>query len=70
MSDTYKLIDLVGTSSESYEDAIKSAVAAAAKTLDDLCWFEVKELRGRITHGEVAEFQVKLAAAFKVKLDD
>jgi hypothetical protein len=67
MESVYKLIELVGTSEESYEAAIRSAVAEASKTLEDLAWFEVIEHRGRISDGRVAEYQVKLRVAFKLK---
>lgn len=63
---TYKLIELVGTSKESYAEATKSAVAEAAKTIHDMAWFEVVEQRGRIEEGQVKEFQVKLRVAFKL----
>lgn len=67
MSDTFKMVTVVGTSTESYEAAIDSAVADAAGTLRQLGWFEVKELRGRIDDGKVAEFQVKVEIGFRVE---
>ncbi len=69
MSRVYKKIELVGTSTESFEDAIKVAVERAAKTLKHLLWFEVKELRGAIRDGKVSEFQVVLQVAFRVEED-
>jgi hypothetical protein len=69
MAGTFKLIELVGTSSKSFEDAVQNAVADAAKSLRDLAWFEVLEQRGRIKGGAVAEFQVKLHVAFKIEAD-
>lgn len=60
----YKLIDVVGTSGTSISDAIRGAVERAGQTIDDLQWFEVKEIRGRIDGDEVAEYQVKLDVAF------
>ncbi len=66
MSDgTYKLIELVGTSTESYEDAISSAISKAKESLSDLAWWEVTEMRGGISEGAL-EYQVKLKIAFKV----
>ncbi len=62
---TYKLIELVGTSTKSYEDAINEAIDKAKESLDDLSWFEVVELRGGIQEGGI-EYQVKLRVAFKV----
>jgi flavin-binding protein dodecin len=67
MSGTFKLVTLVGTSADSYEQAIKSAIQDASASLRNLRWFEVKELRGRITDGGVAEFQAKIQAGFKVE---
>ena len=69
MAGTFKLIELVGTSSKSFEDAVQNAVADAAKSLRDLAWFEVLEQRGRIKGGAVAEFQVKVHVAFKIEAD-
>jgi flavin-binding protein dodecin len=58
MASTFKLIEVVGVSEKSYEDAISSAVASAAKTLQGLAWFEVTELRGSISNGKPKEYQV------------
>jgi hypothetical protein len=66
MERTYKLIELVGISEVSYEEAIKNAIAKASETLHDLSWFEVVELRGRVENSQVTEFQVKLKVAFKI----
>ncbi|MFC1544361.1 dodecin [Gemmatimonadota bacterium] len=62
---TYKLIELVGTSRDSYESAINTALAKASESLKDLSWFEVTEMRGGLQEGAV-EFQIKLKVAFKV----
>ena len=67
MGDTYKMITLVGTSSESYEDAINGAVKTASDTVRNLNWFEVTEFRGRIEDGKVAEFQASIMIGFKVE---
>jgi len=67
MSGTYKLVTLVGTSPESYEKAIQSAITAAAASVRHLAWFEVQELRGSVDGGQVGEYQVKLQAGFKVE---
>jgi hypothetical protein len=69
MAGTYKLIELVGTSTKSFEEAVQSAVTDASKSLRDLAWFEVLEQRGRIRDGAVAEFQVKVHVAFRVEAD-
>ena len=67
MPATYKITELVGTSPVSFAEAVKSAVAEAAKTIRHLDWFEVVEENGRIKDGEVEEFQVTLKVGFKLE---
>ena len=67
MSGTFKLVTLVGTSPDSYEQAIKNAVRDASASLRNMSWFEVTALRGRIADGAVAEVQAKRQAGFKVE---
>ena len=64
---TFKKIEVVGTSPKSVADAIKSAVSGAGKTLRNMSWFEVAEIRGAIKGGEVSEFQVTVRIGFKVE---
>jgi dodecin len=63
----YKKIEVVGTSSESVAEAIRAAVAEAGKTVRNMSWFEVGEIRGAIKSGKVAEFQVTVGIGFKVE---
>lgn len=63
---TYRVIEIVGTSTESVTDAINSGVARAAQTLRELDWFEVTQTRGHIENGVVAHFQVHLKVGFKL----
>ena len=63
---TYKLIELVGVSKESYADATKNAVARASETLRGLGWFQVTELRGLIQDGQISEYQVTLKVGFRL----
>ncbi|MDX1583372.1 MAG: dodecin [Thermoanaerobaculia bacterium] len=65
---TYKMVEVVGTSSESFAKAADSAVQKASKSLHNLDWFEVTELRGRIENDKVAQYQVKMKVGFR--LDD
>jgi flavin-binding protein dodecin len=66
MSDhVYKIIELVGSSTTSSDDAIRNAIETAAKTLNQLNWFEVVETRGHISGGKVAHFQVTLKVGFR-----
>jgi flavin-binding protein dodecin len=69
MSDkTYKLIELVGVSENSIEEAIQNAVARANQTLKNLDWFEVVEARGVIQDGKVNQFQVKIKVGFRLNM--
>jgi len=63
---TYKLIELVGVSAASIEDAIQNAISRANQTLKNLDWFEVVEARGLIQEGKVNQFQVKLKVGFRL----
>ncbi len=60
----YKVVELVGSSTESIEDAIETAIARASKTLRNLRWFEVLQTRGHIVNGAVHHYQVVLKAGF------
>lgn len=66
-SRTYKLIELVGVSPESYSEATKNAIARASATLRGLGWFEVTELRGLIQDGKISEYQVTLKVGFRLE---
>lgn len=63
----YKLVDLVGTSSESIETAIENAIARASQTTRNLRWFQVSEIRGHVDEGRVAHYQVLVKAAFTIE---
>jgi hypothetical protein len=63
---TYKIIELVGVSATSIEEAIQNAIARANQTLRNLDWFEVVEARGLIQEGKVNQFQVKLKVGFRL----
>ncbi|PKB64152.1 MAG: dodecin flavoprotein [SAR202 cluster bacterium Io17-Chloro-G2] len=63
---TYKVIELVGSSSDGLQQAIENAVSRAGQTLKGLDWFEVKEIRGNIQDGNVAWYQVKVGIGFRV----
>jgi hypothetical protein len=68
MSDNvYKIIEIVGSSESSIEDAIEKAVARASSTIDDVRWFEVKETRGHVENGRVAHYQVTLRIGFTLR---
>ena len=68
MSDhVYKLVELVGSSATSTDDAIRNAIETAAKTLRQIDWFEVIQTRGHVTDGKVAHFQVTLKLGFRLE---
>lgn len=65
MSDNvYKVIELVGSSETSIEDAIGKAIDRASTTVRDIGWFEVVSTRGHVESGRVAHFQVTLKVGF------
>jgi dodecin len=63
----YKVIDLVGTSAKSIEDAIATAIERASRTMRNLRWFEVMETRGHIEQGKVSHYQVVLKVGFTLE---
>jgi flavin-binding protein dodecin len=65
---TYRVTEIVGTSPESTDAAIRSGLARATKTLRNVDWFEVVSTRGELENGEIAHFQVTLKVGFR--LDD
>jgi len=67
--DVFKGITIVGTSNESFSDAIQTAVERANQTIRDLRWFEVVEQRGAVRDGQI-EYQVTLEVFFKLNQDD
>lgn len=63
----YKLIELVGSSTTSTDDAINNAIERASKTLRNMDWFEVVETRGHLQNGKVAHYQVKLKIGIRLE---
>jgi len=63
----YKILELVGSSDKSIEDAIQNAVTRASKTIREMKWFEVLETRGHIEGGRVAHYQVTLRVGFTLE---
>ncbi|HZU57407.1 MAG TPA: dodecin [Actinocrinis sp.] len=62
----YRVTEVVGSSTEGVDSAVRTAVARAAETLHGLDWFEVTEIRGRIEEGRIAEYQVGLKLGFRL----
>jgi flavin-binding protein dodecin len=66
----YKVIELVGTSEESWEDAAKNAVETAGKSLKNLRIGEVSKLDVKIEDGKVVAYRVRVSLSFKYEHDD
>jgi flavin-binding protein dodecin len=68
MSDhVYKIVEVVGSSKVSSDDAIRTAIATSAKTIRHISWFEVVGTTGHVVEGQVAHFQVKLKIGFRIE---
>lgn len=68
MSNVYKTVEIIGSSTSGVDDAVRQAVTKASKTLHNLEWFEIVSVRGHIQNAQVAHFQVTLKIGFR--LDD
>ena len=66
----YRVTEIVGTSADGIEPAIRNGVARAAKTLQNLDWFEVTEVRGHLVDGQIGHFQVGLKVGFRLNDDE
>jgi flavin-binding protein dodecin len=64
---TYKVVELVGSSTQGSDEAVRNAIARAAKTLRNLDWFEVVESRGHLANGKIAHWQVKIKVGFRME---
>lgn len=63
----YSVSEIVGTSTQGLDDAIRGAVARASKTVRNLDWFEVQEIRGHIDKDQVCHFQVSMKVGFRLE---
>lgn len=71
MSDNvYRVTEIVGTSAEGLDTAIRNGISRASETLRRLDWFEVTEIRGQIADGQVAHVQVALKVGFRLEGSD
>jgi len=64
---TYSISEIVGTSTEGVDDAVRNGIAKASQTLRNLDWFEVKEVRGHLEDGKVADWQVTIKIGFRLE---
>jgi hypothetical protein len=63
-SHVYKTIELVGSSTKGFDDAVNTAIARASSTVRNLRWFQVVETRGHVEEGRIAHWQVTLKVGF------
>jgi len=64
---TYKVTEVVGTSTDSIQQAVRNGIARASQTVRNLDWFEVTEIRGHVVDGDVGHFQVTMKIGFKLE---
>jgi dodecin len=67
MDHTYKITEIVGSSSDGVDAAIRSGIKRASKTLRNIDWFEVTDMRGAMNDGEIAWFQVTMKVGFRLE---
>lgn len=67
MDHTYKITEIVGTSPDGVDHAIRNGVERAAETIRNLDWFEVTQVRGHLVDGAVAHFQVTMKLGFRIE---
>lgn len=64
---TYRVTEIVGTSTDGIDEAIRNGIRRASQTLRNLDWFEVTQVRGQIEEGEIAHYQVGLKVGFRLE---
>jgi flavin-binding protein dodecin len=68
MSDPiYRVTEVVGTSPESVQQAIRNGIARVSRTVRNVEWFEATQIRGAVENGEIAAFQVSLKVGFRLE---
>lgn len=68
MSDTiYRVTEVVGTSPESVQQAIRNGIARVSRTVRNVEWFEATEIRGQVSNGDISAFQVTLKVGFRLE---
>jgi dodecin len=63
----YGISEIVGSSPTSVDDAIRTAIGKAARTVRNIEWFQTQEIRGHVVDGDVAHFQVTLKLGFRIE---
>jgi flavin-binding protein dodecin len=64
---TYGISEVVGTSPDGVDQAIRNGITKAAQTVRNLDWFEVSSIRGQLNNGNVAHFQVQMKVGFRIE---
>ena len=64
---TYRLTEIVGTSPDGVDAAIRNGIARASRTIRHLDWFEVTEIRGHLAEGAIADVQVTMKVGFRLE---
>ncbi|MEU5052732.1 dodecin [Streptomyces sp. NPDC021096] len=64
---TYRVTEIVGSSQNSVDEAIRNGIDRAAQTLRELDWFEVTQIRGHLENGAIAHYQVGLKVGFRLE---
>ncbi|MEG8280221.1 dodecin [Streptomyces sp. NPDC001046] len=64
---TYRVTEIVGTSHEGVDQAIRNGIERASQTLRNLDWFEVTQVRGQLEEGQIAHWQVGLKVGFRLE---
>lgn len=64
---TYRVTEIVGTSPESVQQAIRNGVHRASETVRHLDWFEVSQIRGTVEDGDIGHFQVQMKVGFRLE---
>lgn len=67
MSHVYKTLELTGSSTSGTDDAIKTAIARASKTVRHMDWFQVVDTRGHVEDGKIAHWQVTIKIGFRLE---
>jgi hypothetical protein len=64
---TYRLTEIVGTSADSVHQAVRNGLARASRTIRNVDWFEVTQIRGTVVNGQLGVFQVAMKVGFRVE---
>ncbi|MFF3374770.1 dodecin [Streptomyces sp. NPDC002680] len=64
---TYRVTEIVGTSHEGVDQAVRNGITRASQTLRNLDWFEITQVRGQIVDGQVEHYQVGLKVGFRLE---